>query len=95
MFNKTIKDLLKEKNKDIDIKNLTERGYVKVSDLFQLNKNGNLLDFLKESLNDENDAHFLNRSVEKEWNKTVAILILFGCLMIFVLLPLIIWFFTN
>jgi hypothetical protein len=88
MFNKTIKDLLKEKNKDIDIKNLTERGYVKVSDLFQLNKNGNLLDFLKESLNDEKDAHFLSRTVEEEYKKQVTILVTFVPLLLFGLIIL-------
>ena len=40
-----------------------------INDFLKLNKDGNLLGFLKEALNDENDAHFLSRIIEKQISK--------------------------
>lgn len=69
MSKKTIKNLLKENNRQIDVEKLTQRDYNIVNDFLKLNKDGNLLDYLKETLNDEEDAHFLSRIIEKEIQK--------------------------
>ena len=69
MSKKTIKNLLKENNREIDVEKLTQRDYNIVNDFLKLNKDGNLLDYLKETLNDEEDAHFLSRIIEKEIQK--------------------------
>tara|TARA_R110000744_G_scaffold199194_2_gene318429 strand:- start:43 stop:330 length:288 start_codon:yes stop_codon:yes gene_type:complete len=92
MSKKTIKDLLKENNREIDVKELTQRGYNIVNDFLKLNKDGNLLDYLKETLNDEKDAHFLNRIIEKEIQKGFKMAGLFF-LIIIVIIPIIIFSF--
>ena len=51
MSKKTLEELLKENNKKINIEELTKRGYNTINDFLKLNKDGNLLGFLKEVLN--------------------------------------------
>lgn len=88
MSKKTLKDLLKENNREIDIEELTKKGYYSINDFLKLNKDGNLLDFLKETLRDENDAHFLSRIIEKQITKGFkgSIVIIFGALFIFMII---------
>lgn len=69
MSKKTLEELLRENNKKINIEELTKKGYNTINDFLKLNKDGNLLGFLKEALNDENDAHFLSRIIEKQISK--------------------------
>ena len=90
----TIRDLLKENNKEEYTEEFTNRGYNKIDDLLKLNKDGKLLDFLKEITNDDKDAHFLSIVIQKNISKNFMkyFWILMGML---VALPLIMYIFIS